>query len=127
MIASVFAFSLAAVSSASPPPSVESDFPWSEYYLTDDKVAAYRAAALRGEVEPAVALSDYYDLWKDDRETGEFWGRLAAEYGGCQELRRFHYRYLRQLTPPNTPERQRAWVERRDQACADEQNADAQR
>ncbi len=127
MIAFLLAFSLAAFSSAPPPPSTEPDFPWSDYYLSQDQVTAHRAAALRGDVEAAVALSNYYDLWKDDRETGEFWGRLAAEHGACQELRRFHYRFLRDRTPLNTPERQRAWAERRDRACAEEEKAEAQR
>jgi hypothetical protein len=129
MIASVVALSLAAVSSASPPQGQEADFPGTEYHLTDDKIAAYRAAALRGEVEPAVALSDYYDLWKNDSHNGEFWGRLAAEHGGCQELRRYQYRFLRFVPYPylNTPERQRMWLERKDRTCAAESEADAQR
>lgn len=93
------------------------DLPFSYSYLSDDKVVEYRNDALHGNVERAIALSDYYDLWKDDRADGEFWGRVAAEHGGCQELRRYQYRFLRFDPYRNDVERVRGWVARKDKAC----------
>lgn len=93
------------------------EFPFSHSYLSDDKVIEYRKDALQGNIERAIALSDYYDLWKDDRADGEFWGRLAAEFGGCQELRRYYYRFLRFDPYRSDVERVRTWIARRDKAC----------
>lgn len=52
-----------------------------------------RKLALRSNASSANRLSEYYSIYEDDREAGEFWLKVAAESGDCEAVIEIGYRY----------------------------------
>ena len=100
--------------------------PAGEFALSPEQIKDYRQSALNGNARLAARLADYYEYWSSDSINAEFWARLAAEHGGCEELVRYRP-YLKQLPHLNSPERQREWRERKEKACTAESNPGPER
>src|SRR5690242_19802452 len=64
-----------------------------EYYLSDSQIHSARQSALNGDAKSATRLSEYYSIYEDDHDAGEFWLKVAAELGDCQATNEIAYRY----------------------------------